>query len=853
MGIVSSFMDRRIGAELNERGVLVWYDAARAWEPWIRTVLGENSPGDEAAATQVTIGGRNAQLVISNGSHYEVLQACELFVSGSEPPRLLVYIPGEPYLEMLSPLRELECLGGEKEPYQRELRQVARQAFQSAGLSESKIDELLNREGLDFAYLDSISVGDGGASPLAPVFGSSRELDVLPSFLAEPERRAEAANKGLLPEVARLASEGLGLGLTAEADADVMAQELARALLVAEMRSDLDGPEPVAISQIAAPTSDEQVERVRAVCKKLRREHPEPYEGLADAVEESLGLAQAGIDPETLGSIDTFRFEERLLLGACDTRLVDGKAGQALTIVKERSSSFWTSVARYPARHAEWQACAELAGLAIEIERVSRESKATPSEPSRWAAAYAAENGWHLLDQRHRRARHLLTATEDSATLEAGAEHVFRRYDRLMSRMAEQFVDGLRQAEWEIKTLLPQTDIYDMRVARLTEPVGYLLVDALRFEMGADLTAQLQGMGASGLSLEAAVASVPTITDVGMVALLPGAQRSFSIHESPKGVAGCIEGQQLMGSATRMAHAKAVVPGLVEMSLSDLTDLPAKKLRERVSGAPVVIIRSTEIDGAGEQLANDVAKLAMTMVLGALCKAVRALANAGVQHFVITADHGHIFGTKLGDDMKIDPPEGGTRVDIHRRCWVGRGGSTPSSCVRIAGPDVGYDTDLEIVVPKGTGVFKSGGDLAYHHGGVSLQELIIPVLSFGLGASESKKRSKTDFLSLTAPPEISNRIFSVRVTSTQLAGLDPLKLRVIAVAAAGGDAVGRATFATSNWNVDHQTLALPSGASVDVGLQLEDDDIRELRVLVVEVGTERVLKDTQPIPVKLLR
>ena len=100
----------------------------------------------------------------------------------------------------------------EKEPYQRELRQVARQAFQSAGLSESKIDELLNREGLDFAYLDSISVGDGGASPLAPVFGSSRELDVLPSFLAEPERRAEAANKGLLPEVARASVGGIGPG-----------------------------------------------------------------------------------------------------------------------------------------------------------------------------------------------------------------------------------------------------------------------------------------------------------------------------------------------------------------------------------------------------------------------------------------------------------------------------------------------------------------------------------------------------------------------------------------------------------------------------------------------------------------
>ena len=529
MGIVASFMDRRIGAELNERGVVVWYDPACAWQPWIETAHGKRPQGEAAVAAKVTLGGRDAHLVVSTGSHYEVLQTCEPLVSSSEAPRLLVYVPGEPYFEMLSPLRELECLGGEKEPYQRELAQVARQAFQSAGLSESKIDELLNRTGLDFAYLDSVSVGDGGASPLAPVFGSSREVDVFPSFLADSERRAEAASRGLLPEVARLASQGLGLQLSARFTNDqgekgeAMAAELTRALLVGEMRGDLDGPEPVAISQIAAPRSAEQVERVRSVCRKLRIEYPDIYEVLADTVENQLKLADAGIDATTLGRIDTFRFEERRLLEACAQLLVAGQAGRALGIVQERSSSFWTSVARYPGRYAEWQACGELAHLALETERVSKEIKVTPAVASRWIAAYAAADGWHLLDHRHRKARHFLSAAQDSSALESGAAHVCDRYDRVLDRMAEGFVAVLKESGWETPGLLRQTQVYESRIAGSAERTAYLLIDALRFEMGADLSHQLLPMGATSLRLEPAVAAAPSITPVGMAALLPGA------------------------------------------------------------------------------------------------------------------------------------------------------------------------------------------------------------------------------------------------------------------------------------------------------------------------------------------
>ncbi len=60
----------------------------------------------------------------------------------------------------------------------------------------------------------------------------------------------------------------------------------------------------------------------------------------------------------------------------------------------------------------------------------------------------------------------------------------------------------------------------------------------------------------------------------------------------------------------------------------------------------------------------------------------------------------------------------------------GRGGTTPPGTVRVSGAELGYDTDLDFVFPTGLGVFKAGGGLSYHHGGISLQEMVIPVLTF---------------------------------------------------------------------------------------------------------------------------
>src|SRR5204863_5324366 len=177
---------------------------------------------------------------------------------------------------------------------------------------------------------------------------------------------------------------------------------------------------------------------------------------------------------------------------------------------------------------------------------------------------------------------------------------------------------------------------------------------------------------------------------------------------------------------------------LVDVSLDEVLSLQPSKLSKKISGAQVVVVRSQEIDHAGETGFTFQARQVMDTVIDNLARAIRKLAAAGIEHAVVSADHGHLFASDRDESMRTDAP-GGETVELHRRCWVGRGGATPPGCVRVAASALGYASDLEFVFPTGSGVFKAGGDLAFHHGGTSLQELIIPVLTVRTKVQETAR------------------------------------------------------------------------------------------------------------------
>ena len=69
--------------------------------------------------------------------------------------------------------------------------------------------------------------------------------------------------------------------------------------------------------------------------------------------------------------------------------------------------------------------------------------------------------------------------------------------------------------------------------------------------------------------------------------------------------------------------------------------------------------------------------------------------------------------------------------------------------------------------------------------------------------------------------------------------------------------VGQAVFAVQGWDPDTRVLSLEAGEKgcepISVGIQIVDEEVKELRILVVQVGTDRTLKDTSPIPVRVTR
>jgi hypothetical protein len=261
-----------------------------------------------------------------------------------------------------------------------------------------------------------------------------------------------------------------------------------------------------------------------------------------------------------------------------------------------------------------------------------------------------------------------------------------------------------------------------------------------------------------------------------------------------------------------------------------------------------VVVRSQELDALGEGGDTGLARQVMDTVLGNITNAVRKLSTAGVRRFVLVADHGHLFREHRGPDMVTTAPAGET-LEIKRRCWIGRGGDTPSSTVRVSGAELGYSGDLEFVFPIGLSVLRAHDGLRYHHGGTSLQEMVIPVVTFRIESPVASKGKSHIGLS-GLPVAITNRMFSVTIEAQADLLAEPQDVRVFLFS--GADQVGQAGMVlNANWDRETGVVTILPGKPASVGLMLTKDDGHHLKVVVTDAKTEAPLAESNDIPLKL--
>lgn len=480
---------------------------------------------------------------------------------------------------------------------------------------------------------------------------------------------------------------------------------------------------------------------------------------------------------------------------------------------------------------------AELGALSVAVRAgVSK----TAVDANGWIDAYASKDGWFRLDQAQRRLEAWVANLDDEPE-ERPLGVVRAVYEDTCRAMADGFTRALVAAKWTVSASVHQTHIFGEVVSEQPKPVAYFLVDAMRFEMGVELAERLPK--SVEVSVRPGLCALPSITPVGMAALQPGASSSFSVVEQAGVLGARIDGVFLPDLAARKKFAASRIPKLADVALDELLSLQPSKLSKRIDAAQVVIVRSQEIDHAGERGFTFQARQVMDTVIDNLARAIRKLAAAGIEHSVLTADHGHLFFPSDRDEsMRIDSP-GGDEIDLHRRCWIGRGGSTPAGCVRVTAAALGYDSDLDFVFPLGCGVFKAGGDLAFHHGGPSLQEMVIPVVTVRMKTRAPERSTPGPVTATGAPDAITNRIFSVVI---QLDGknlsLFSTELVVRPLLISAGKQVGGVGMAVDG-DFDRTTgcIKLQAGKPVTVAFLLSDESAPSLRIVIQDPSTDAEL------------
>jgi hypothetical protein len=160
------------------------------------------------------------------------------------------------------------------------------------------------------------------------------------------------------------------------------------------------------------------------------------------------------------------------------------------------------------------------------------------------------------------------------------------------------------------------------------------------------------------------------------------------------------------------------------LPLEQVVSRDSGSLKRSIAQARLVVVHSLEIDNAGEK---GVGPAVFDHVMQKLRAAWRLLRDAGVRRFVFTSDHGFL----LLNDNSILAQAHGRRIDPKRRHVFSPVAADHAGEVRVPLSELGYQgVDGHLMFPESTAVFDTGRrSMSFVHGGNSLQERVIPVLT----------------------------------------------------------------------------------------------------------------------------
>lgn len=781
MGIISDHIKELVKRQVDEKKIVVWFDPERHYEGLIDEISFEG-----------------VHKFKYEGSFFGLRHRIHPLLEDIDPPNLLVYVPlaeEETHYALAELTVPGEVMKPGQHPWQKNTRLsvIAGRVLKEI-IGEQNASEIENqvKEGqLSLKELDELAVKGEGMSRgvITAIFGSSIPRDIAVTFLGTREFDEKITEKDALEELTNLLESSFETKLSSIKTIEGVREKLSLHLLGTEFILSLGDDIPDELKTVQLPEEAASKNACVETARSWRNDHRfrKSYPDFAMNAEKALNLASMDFDFHQLKNTNTFLHTETMLQQYIEEALPESPAEELMEIINEREDGFWASINPEKVK-SRWILVSAAGRLILQCKKVETAVKEFSGNIVDMIGSYTVgSEPWCLMDTcyRHLEQRYHnfdMRTGESHKSLDKLIAKAKQMYWGTAGRLAEIFSRGIVEEKFQTPGVQRQIKVFENYVKTALEQgkTAYFLVDALRYEMGKELAKVLSDN--YKVELDPAMASVPTITEIGMASLLPDIYDA-QLVESEKGkIALKIKDKVLKNRQDRMEYLESKFSAF-STKLEDIIPKPRKKIEEKIKKAELIVVTSQEIDSLCEEGNISIAHRLMDDVFLQLRSAFRILFELGVKTIIVASDHGYLFGEEMDSDMKIAAP-GGETVDLHRRIWVGRGGEGSNAFIRFTSSDVGFEGELELAAPLGLGIFKAkGGGRAYFHGGISPQEMIIPVIKILPGTAMDETPSDIKWTLTPGSNKLSTRFFTVTISNEQprQTSLFPLNLPKVQV------------------------------------------------------------------------
>jgi len=330
---------------------------------------------------------------------------------------------------------------------------------------------------------------------------------------------------------------------------------------------------------------------------------------------------------------------------------------------------------------------------------------------------------------------------------------------------------------WNVKKLSLQQNFYRDQVEKITEKdekVAVIISDALRYEVASELHKTLNKYTKGSIQLTSLLGVLPSYTKLGMASLLPHNKIEFSNEKL------LVDGISSNGIENRHKILQNKNSSSIALQFNKLLKMNRDDAREITKGNQVIYIYHDRIDAIGDdkKTEHDVFEAVNNTIIDLLKMTKKLSLSLNVTHIFITADHGFIYKRKtLKDAYKLEMNlfDKNQIIDSKKRFVLTTEKLDLDNIHRFdLQPSLSSSNPVYVYVPYGDLRFKQkGGGINFVHGGISPQEVIIPLLYYKHIRDEATldkkgiKHGKVHVTAINSSRKITNNSFVVKLYQTE--------------------------------------------------------------------------------------